>query len=331
MKLKHKLPLLLAAALQVFPLARTVYTLPSTTPTLGIIMRWAIGSAATLGAYDACSGASAIVFTSPTNATATVGQPFSFTITCTNFGTDPGAKINVAVVPLYTNLLTFGLTNYTVEVTQPGDPSTVINMYGIISGTPTVATNNMKITLKATHPVYAGNYQTNLYLTILVGGSAPSITNQPIQLTTITAGGAATFNVGATGAAPLTYRWRLNGTPLANATNSSLSLTNVRASQAGNYSVGITNGSGGVVSSNAQLVVNAPAAPTLTVLSAAPYQFRFSFVPIVGLTNTVQTNGALTGSWNVFTNIAPPASATSVIIIDAISGDARNYRVRVDP
>lgn len=245
MKLKQKLPLLLAAALQVLPLARNVCTLPSTTSTLAIIMRWAVGSAATLGAYDACSGASKIVFTSATNATATVGQPFSFTVTVANFGTDPGAVINAAVIP-YANLsaMGIGLTNYTVEVAQQGDPSTIVNLYAIISGTPTVATNNMKINLKATHPQYVGNFQTNLYLTI---------------------------------------------------------------------------------------VASQPPPPSLSVLPAAPGQFRFSFVPITGVTNAVETNAVLTGAWHVLTNIPPPVTASSITVTDVINDVARNYRVRVTP
>ena len=64
--------------------------------------------------------------------------------------------------------------------------------------------------------------------------AAPSITTQPIAQTA-GAGGSVTFTVAATGASPLTYQWRLNGSDLPGETNPTLVVNNVQAS--GIYSV----------------------------------------------------------------------------------------------
>jgi hypothetical protein len=71
-------------------------------------------------------------------------------------------------------------------------------------------------------------------------GVQPMITGQPGNQT-VTAGGSAMFTVSATGTAPLSYQWRLNGTNLSGGTNSVLNLVNVQPVNAGNYTVAVTN------------------------------------------------------------------------------------------
>src|SRR5438045_4487854 len=78
---------------------------------------------------------------------------------------------------------------------------------------------------------------------------APSIISQPTNQT-VTVGDNATFNVTASGTAPLSYQWSFGGSPLQNATNASLTLTGVTTNQAGAYAVLVTNQSGSVLSSN---------------------------------------------------------------------------------
>jgi hypothetical protein len=83
---------------------------------------------------------------------------------------------------------------------------------------------------------------------------APSITNQPQSLV-INAGSNATFTVGATGSAPLSYQWQFNGVDISSATNASYTRTNVQPVNAGNYSVVLTNLGGSVTSSVAVLTL----------------------------------------------------------------------------
>ena len=74
--------------------------------------------------------------------------------------------------------------------------------------------------------------------------------------------------VTATGSAPLSYQWRLNGVNLANvgnvsgATSAQLRLTGVQGTQAGAYSVEVTNPAGSVIASNIVLTVSA--GPSIT-------------------------------------------------------------------
>lgn len=101
------------------------------------------------------------------------------------------------------------------------------------------------------------------FLFKMVPGEAPSITQQPQNLTNLV-GSAATFKVTATGTAPLTYHWRFNGTNLTDggsisgATNSSLSIANLQTNHAGLYSALVSNGVGNIPSSNAVLSIVVP-------------------------------------------------------------------------
>ena len=87
---------------------------------------------------------------------------------------------------------------------------------------------------------------------------APSITRQPASQNVV-AGANVSFNVAATGTAPLEYQWRFDGADLGDGGNISgsetatLTISNVQASQAGAYSVVVANGVGGIASADAVL------------------------------------------------------------------------------
>jgi hypothetical protein len=128
------------------------------------------------------------------------------------------------------------------------------------------------------------------------GGKCPPLTAPPAIITqptnqTVTVGGTASFSVTASGTPPLYYQWSFNTTNIVGATNTTLMLTNVQLSPAGNYAVLVTNTYGSVLSSNAVLTVNPPAA-TVPVI--------FGFNPISG---AVGTNVTISG-----TNFSPVAS-----------------------
>ena len=180
---------------------------------------------------------------------------------------------------------------------------------------------------------YAGTVSTttNITIRITAGSPPPAITNQPVSLTNV-AGGNATFTVVA-GTAPLKYQWFFNtNNSLLNATNTSLSLTNVRASQAGKYSVTITNISGATNSFYATLAVTNPLPTVITSPTNNGGGFKFTFIPTVGLTNSVQTNSVLgSGIWVVMTNIPPPLTASPITVTDALGKSNRFYRVLIQP
>jgi hypothetical protein len=75
----------------------------------------------------------------------------------------------------------------------------------------------------------------------LVVRSGPTIAVQPVSVS-VTNGGNAVFNVGASGTGPLRYQWRFNGTNITGASNSVLSLTNVQLeTHAGFYTAVVTD------------------------------------------------------------------------------------------
>lgn len=310
---------LFAAVLQVLPLCRTISIAPAASSTFAIILRWTVGAAATLGAVDAVSGASGVIFTSPTNATAYVGVPFTFLITITNYGSDPGARIAAAPLPP-------GFTNYTVDLPNANPP----DVHGVISCPNPTTPTNLTVFLVATHPSFPGASSTNLYLRV-VAASAIAITNQPASQTVL-AGGNATFSVSCTGS-PLYYQWRRFGTNLAGATNRTLTLTGVRTNQAGLYTVVVTNSINSVTSSpDAVLTVNVPPAPALATQPVASNLFVLSFNPVAGLTNTVQTNDTIAATgWGTLTNIPPPTNTNLISITNPITGPARFYRTVFAP
>ena len=159
----------------------------------------------------------------------------------------------------------------------------------------------------------------------------PSITNNPVGLTNV-AGGSASFSVIAGGVPAVAYQWRLLLATVPSASAATLSLTNLRVSQAGGYTVVITNSAGSVTSSIATLVVTNPLPPGISSSARISGGFQFTFVPVAGLTNSVQTNNVLNGGvWSVLTNVPPPANTSPVTITDAINATNRFYRIQIIP
>jgi hypothetical protein len=230
--------------------------------------------------------------------------------------------------------------NATFSVTHGGTAPFKYQWY-FNTNSPLLNQTNISLTLTNIQLTNAGTYSvaitnaagsTNSSFAQLTVWQPPSITNQPVSLTNM-AGGNATFTVVAGGVPSLAYQWSFNtNTALPNATNSSLTLTNVRAGQAGTYSVTITNAAGVTNSIFATLVVTNPPPPPLTAPVKSGGSFQFTFTPVSGLTNTVLTNNVLVGgTWNVFTNIPPPATATPITIIDVPGIPSLYYKVLVVP
>jgi hypothetical protein len=279
----------LAAVLQVLPLTRVlVAATPATGSSFAIIATWIAGAAALLGGVDAVSGASTTI-TSAKTATATNGVAFSYRIT-----TGPDVANTFAAAPLPTGLV--------VNTTS-----------GRITGTPTV-TGVYVIGLTASDNGQASRtVRTNLTLTILAGGGggaiAPSITTQPTSQT-VTAGANVNFTIAASGTAPLSYQWRLNGANIAAATSATLSLTSVTTGQSGGgYSCVVSNPAGTATSSTATLTVNpAVVAPTITTQPTSQTVTagaNVSFTVAAGGTAPLSYQWRLNGA-----NIAGATSAT---------------------
>lgn len=95
-----------------------------------------------------------------------------------------------------------------------------------------------------------------LYKIIYSNNNAPVITTQPASIS-VPQGQNANFFVTASGATPLSYQWKKNGTNISGANASSYNINNVQPSDAGQYSVYVSNAFGNVTSNNATLTVTA--------------------------------------------------------------------------
>ena len=106
----------------------------------------------------------------------------------------------------------------------------------------------------------SGNTATSGDFSFVLTPTGPAITLQP-QGRTNSVGAVATFSVGASGTAPLSYQWRFNNANLSNggqisgATSNVLTITNVQTANAGNYLVVVANAANSVTSAVAMLGV----------------------------------------------------------------------------
>lgn len=169
------------------------------------------------------------ITTQPASQTVTVGSSVTFSVVAS--GTAPLTyqwKFNGANISGATS------ANYTIASAQSAN-----------AGSYTVTVSNS-----------AGSATSNVAtLTVNTTATAPSITTQPTSQT-VNVGGTATFNVVASGTAPLAYQWKFGGTNISGATTSSLTLTNVQTANAGSYTVTVSNSVGSVTSNTATLTVN---------------------------------------------------------------------------
>jgi hypothetical protein len=117
---------------------------------------------------------------------------------------------------------------------------------------------------------------------------AASIIRQPANKT-VQEGQNAIFDVDATGSGLLTYQWKTNGVDVPNATNSSLTLANLTLADNGKLiRVGVSNAVGGVLSSNAVLIV-AGANPHLQYLSFVEGNDRTTNITISATSQDINT------------------------------------------
>lgn len=350
----RKVPaLVLATALQVLPMCRVACVNQAVAPSgFAIVMRWMAGAVALLSSYHAYSGASAAI-------------PGVYTVTAITNGVQTGA---VTTSPTGTN---GQLLIYKVLVTNPGNtqqgdiwsydslpPGLTMNTNvggadgngaGIITGVPTlpgVYKTGLKAWNVTTGPTLSA---TNLLTWTIYGGgggaTAPNITGPPVNQT-VTAGANVSFTVTATGTAPLSYSWKFNGAPIANATTSSLQLNNVQTTNSGTYLVTVTN-SAGSKSASATLTVNAAATgpsitgqpQSLTVTNGASasftviaggtapltYQWLKGAAPVLNATNTTYTISAVT------TNDAGSYSVVVSNSVSSLTSSAATLTVLVPP
>ncbi len=125
---------------------------------------------------------------------------------------------------------------------------------------------------------YGSLTSSNATLSVTAAPVAPAITVHPSSQTVL-APAPASFSVAASGTAPLSYQWRLDGAPIAGATGSSFTTgATILADNGSQYTVTVTNSVGSATSNPATLTVNAgpsiqvqPASKTVTAPATATF------------------------------------------------------------
>ena len=154
-------------------------------------------------------------------------------------------------------------TNATFNVTAIGDPPLTYQWY-FNSTNPIPGATAATLIISNPQINNAGPYSVVVFnpfgaatssIATLTVNTAPIITNQPANQTVAT-NTVATFRVGAIGAQPLSYQWRVNGSPIpVTGTAAAYSRTAFATNNGEIYDVVITNSLGAVTSSPARLTV----------------------------------------------------------------------------
>ncbi|HMG73014.1 MAG TPA: PQQ-dependent sugar dehydrogenase [Pyrinomonadaceae bacterium] len=162
--------------------------------------------------------------------------------------------------------------------------------------------------------------------------STPVITTHPSNQT-VTLGQTATFNVSASGAAPLSYQWQKNSLNISGANSASYATpSTVEADNGAKFRCVVSNGSGTATSNEATLTVNAPPNITgqpsdQTVTVGQPVTFNVSAVGTAPLSyqwqrNTVNISGANSLSYTISSTALADNSAKFRCVVSNSFGTA---------
>lgn len=243
----------------------------------------------------------------------TVDAPPSITAPPENQTVTPGQSASFSIVAAGTGLLGY---------------------QWLFNGTPLVGATTAALALSNVQATDAGSYTavvTNSWgsvtsavatLTVLV---PPGITTQPQSLTVIQ-GNSASFSIMASGTAPLSYQWSLNGTDLSGATSSTLTLNTVQPTDAGSYAAVVTNVAGSVTSTVAALAVTPSTLPSFDSAGMTSSGFTMQLSVPMGSTYVILASTNLQDWTPISTNVALTSSA---VLTDATATNSsrRYYRV----
>jgi hypothetical protein len=163
------------------------------------------------------------------------------------------------------SIVTNAHANVRFSVVATGSPMPAYQWY--FNHAPLGGQVNASLVLANVTPNHAGDYYviasnpsgsvTSAVATLAVLTYPPVITNQPKSIAAVI-GNSASFSVGASGSAPLSYQWFYAEQPLPGRTQATLTLTNLQLSNAGNYFVRVSNPYGVTTSAVATLTVSPP-------------------------------------------------------------------------
>ena len=178
----------------------------------------------------------------------------------------------------------------------------------------------------------AGNYS------CVVTNSCSSVTSNEVSLSVnqgavvtvnpisqgICSGSQVTLTAAATGAAPILYQWKKDGTDIAGATNTAYIIIGATNNEAGNYSCIITNTCGSYSSSTAVLTTDASVAITTQPISSQIKCLGQSVLFVAAA-----TGGDLRYQWRKNATLIDGATNSSFNIASAAFLDSANYSCRI--
>ncbi|MDB6066231.1 MAG: conserved repeat domain protein [Pedosphaera sp.] len=294
---------------------------------------WYVDTISIVDGYYACCSQTADlgVMQVASQNPAAVGQNLNYTITVTNSGPQPASSVTVAdTLPASVTFVSAspgsvysaGVVSCNVGTLASGSFS---NIVVTVSPTTTGPILNQVSVSSSTTDTNSANNSANLVTTV---DAAPAITTQPTNMTVVV-GTNASFQVAATGTAPLHFQWFLNGTNAVGLNANILSLTNIQASQAGNYTVLVTNIVGSVTSSAAHLTVLVT--PTISSINGTATNISVTVASVVGLNYTLEyKNSLLDAAWTPLTPSTPGTGGAIQLHDPQGSLASRFYRVRAD-
>jgi fibronectin type 3 domain-containing protein len=151
-------------------------------------------------------------------------------------------------------------------------------------------------------------YSAQVSGTVPVVAGLPTITTQPVSVS-VTAGQTATFSVGASGTAPLTYQWSVGDVAISGATSTSYTTPATTAANSGtSYSVVVTDSAGNVTSSAATLTVT----PVVTTGLPAVGN-RISVLTVANIRAT-----SVAGGFGTLLGTEPAGALGTVVAIGAV-------------
>ncbi|MFN2385474.1 MAG: PQQ-dependent sugar dehydrogenase, partial [Thermoanaerobaculia bacterium] len=184
----------------------------------------------------------------------------------------------------------------------------------------------------------------SVYRVRYAGSTAPSITQNPVNLT-VSLGDAATLSVSASGTAPLSYQWQRNGSDISGATSSTYTLPSAAlADHLARFRCRVTNAAGSATSSEAIVTVTTNTAPVATITApSADTLFSGGETIAYAGTGVDAEDGALSGSaftWEVVFHhdththpfLSPGSGSTSGSVTLPTSGETSAnvwYRIRL--
>ncbi len=176
------------------------------------------------------------------------------------FGTAPGWAETIDIKSFLNVDFQTSKTYFSLLLKDLDDPTFAPNMSGIsINDNDSMMIGN----IFNDNIVFRPREWVNSPPELVIDYGIPPTVQPVLPVSPVCEGSPVSFSISATGDAPLSYQWKLNGVDITGANTNTYSLISAQLTDAGNYTCVVTNAYGSDVSGVINLVINAN--PTITV------------------------------------------------------------------